>query len=299
MTFTLTAPLNATEGALYSFDITRDTAVDAVTIRWEIVISQGVALTSADFSPTIGEVDFAIGDTEKTVTFTVTNDAIREASQDFEVHIYNNDDDTLLDTQTVTLDDNDGLVRASVAAGAGEAVVLDTTHLLVTGVDGTDAADDLTYTVTDADASTGVLQLRTATNPDVWTDLTTTAGSNTFTQANLDAGNVRFVANDGSDRSDATFTLSIPDGSTSAIEVILTADIRVDTILADADAANIVEVQNETQAQNIETGDGQDIITDGQGNDRIEAGLGDDEIKLTSGGADEVVFRFGANGVAS
>ncbi len=413
MTFTLTAPLTATEGELYSFDITRAGALSAaVTIRWEIALIGATPATSSDFSSLTGTVVFAIGETTKTVTFTPTNDAIREVRENFELRIYNVDDDsTPLETQAVTLvdanapvitssegaditlpegtatteavttltvaDDDTGyswvlggehaaafvfdevtgeikwreepdfetqtiyiftvtvtdddsttplsgsieliirltdvneapeLVRAAVAANAGETVVLDTTHLLTTDVD--DSAAELTYTVT-ALASTGVLQLRTgdgsAGNPYVWTERTTTAGNNNdneFTQADVNGENVRFVAD--ASRGDAagaeSFTLLVADGgpdNTQPIEVTLSAEIREDTTVVNKDEANTVNAENEAEAQNIETGDGQDDIADGQGNDRIEGGLGDDTITLGDDRrGDEIIFRFGANGVA-
>ncbi len=136
MTFTLSAPVVATEGALYSFDITPTEALaDATTIRWQIVPKGALPVTSSDFPSLTGMLSFTSGATvAQTVTFTPTDDARREISKDFELRIYDTaDDSTPLDTQVVTLRDNDdatGTYGNDILTGNGDANIIGfgTTH---------------------------------------------------------------------------------------------------------------------------------------------------------------------------
>ncbi len=119
---TLSAPIEATEGEAYEFDITPSVALsDGVTIRWEIVPKGAVPVVSSDFSALTGSLDFAAGETDaQTVTITPTDDARLETSKDFELRLY--DGDRLLDTQAVTLSDNDaGTFGEQFLAGNADA----------------------------------------------------------------------------------------------------------------------------------------------------------------------------------
>ncbi len=136
MTFTLSAPVVAAEGTLYSFDITPTEALAvATTIRWQIVPKGALPVTSSDFPSLTGMLSFTSGaTTAQTVTFTPTDDARREISKDFELRIYDTaDDSTPLDTQVVTLRDNDdatGTYGNDILTGNGDANIIGfgTTH---------------------------------------------------------------------------------------------------------------------------------------------------------------------------
>ncbi len=224
------------------------------------------------------------------------------------------DDDAPAASTSVTLnirldDANDAPVpvRAALAANADEAVVLDTTHLLTTDVD-EDGADVLTYTI-NVLASTGVLEV-SRDDGATWTAL---GVNGEFTQADVNAGLVRFVADSSATGTDPWFELSVADGGENEVaainNIILYADIRVDKAITDIDMANTADARGQTAPQNIETGDGHDTIYGGGGSDRIDGGLGDDTITLGNGEeadgtaraddrGDEVIYRFGAGGVA-
>ncbi len=130
MTFTLSAPVAAAEGAEYEFTITPTAALAADTmIRWQIVPKGALPVTSSDFPSLTGMLSFTSGaTTAQTVTFTPTDDARREISKDFELRIYDTADDTTpLDTQVVTLRDNDDATGAygnEFLTGNGDANII-------------------------------------------------------------------------------------------------------------------------------------------------------------------------------
>ncbi len=130
MTFILSAPLTATEGTEYEFTITPTAALaDATMIRWQIVPKGALPVTSSDFPSLTGMLSFTVGATAaQTVTFTPTDDARREISKDFELRIYDTADDTTpLDTQVVTLRDNDdatGTYGNELLTGNGDANII-------------------------------------------------------------------------------------------------------------------------------------------------------------------------------
>ncbi len=111
--FILAAPMTATEGELYSFDVTPTAAVSgSMTIRWQIVPKGALPIVSSDFPSLTGMLSFASGAiTAQTVSFMPTDDTRREISKDFELRIYDVGNN-LLDTQAVTLSDNDADTEA-------------------------------------------------------------------------------------------------------------------------------------------------------------------------------------------
>ncbi len=128
--FILSAPVTATEGTEYEFTITPTAALaDATMIRWQIVPKGALPVTSSDFPSLTGMLSFTSGaTTAQTVTFTPTDDARREISKDFELRIYDTaDDSTPLDTQVVTLRDNDdatGTYGNELLTGNGDANII-------------------------------------------------------------------------------------------------------------------------------------------------------------------------------
>ncbi len=133
MTFILSAPLTATEGTEYEFTITPTAALAADTmIRWQIVPKGALPVTSSDFPSLTGMLSFTSGaTTAQTVAFTPTDDARREISKDFELRIYDAADmasePTALDTQVVTLRDNDdaaGTYGNELLTGNGDANII-------------------------------------------------------------------------------------------------------------------------------------------------------------------------------
>ncbi len=277
-----------------------DTETDSADLRWSLTGGADVGLFNIDEAtgeitwnpdnplPDYETLNSADNDEYFEVMVTVTDDGNPTLGDDINIAI------------TLTnVNEAPEHVRAAVAANADETVVLDTTHLLTTDVDD-NGADELTYTITVL-ATTGELQLSG----------TALQVGGTFTQEDVNNGRVSFVTNDGTDTGVTSFTLSVADddglivtfddgqgGETNYFT--LDVSIRVDNIpdSATKGEANTINAENEMEAQNIEAGDGHDEITDGAGNDRIEGGLGDDDIALSTGGADEIIYRFGAGGVA-
>ena len=105
------------EGGSYTFTLTpTGTLSGAVGIRWVIVPKGKVPITDNDFSAFTGAASFASGATAsdvQTITITPTDDDVVEVSGEFEIQVYEvvtgggDDDDLLIDSQDVTLTDDE------------------------------------------------------------------------------------------------------------------------------------------------------------------------------------------------
>ena len=146
------APARAAEGGSLVFTVTlQPAALQAVTA--EYATADGTAAADADYASASGELVFAAGETEKTVTVAVADDAVVE------------DEETL--TLTVWLTDPPG---ASVSA-SGTIADDDMRTLTVAGADVSESAGEAIFTVTLSSAGSSPIGLRYAT-----ADGTATAG---------------------------------------------------------------------------------------------------------------------------
>ena len=133
--------------------------------------------------------------------------------------------------------------------------------------------------------------------------------NNTFTQADVNNGLILYQQPSDVDplvSKSNSFSFTFSDGIADAIdEQTLQITSRVVFDVQNPEEDNSIEGSAETVPQQIEAGDGSDIITGGEANDYIDGGAGDDEIKLTrtvnnveeDAGADEVLYTFSYDGV--
>ncbi|MEW5423213.1 cellulase family glycosylhydrolase [Amorphus sp. 3PC139-8] len=92
--------------ASVTFTVSIDQAQEeAVTVSYETV--DGTALAGSDYEATSGDLEFAPGETEKTVTVTLVDDDVQEGTESFSLKISNPFGDDLVTEATIT-DDEDG-----------------------------------------------------------------------------------------------------------------------------------------------------------------------------------------------
>ena len=193
-----------------------------------------------------------------------------------------------LNVQNVNDDPTQTHNRGAAYDSGAASVVLSARLLQWEDEDTDDGADQITYTLTEVPAS-GTLQSNDGSS---WTALVV---GGTFTQADINAGRVRYVP-DASTPASASFKFTVSDGeSTASAEQTFDITIREAYQLPvgeDEDGDNTVDLSSETDPQSIKTGEGRDNVKDGQGDDRIVAGRDDDMVDLGTGGTDEVVYEF-------
>ena len=193
-----------------------------------------------------------------------------------------------LNVQNVNDDPTQTHNRGAAYDSGAASVVLSARLLQWEDEDTDDGADQITYTLTEVPAS-GTLQSNDGSS---WTALVV---GGTFTQADINAGRVRYVP-DASTPASASFKFTVSDGE-SAASAEQTFDITIREayqlpVGEDEDGDNTVDLSSETDPQSIKTGEGRDNVKDGQGDDRIVAGRDDDMVDLGTGGTDEVVYEF-------
>ncbi len=188
--------------------------------------------------------------------------------------------------------------RTTFAYNAGEETVIDQSSLRVTS----DNQPDLTklvYIITELPTS-GIL-LKDGTQLNV---------RDSFTQADINNGLIRYRPPDDSDTGEQNDSLSFTftDGFRSIDAQTLTISLR--TVFEPGELAeedNTIDRSEQTTPQKINAGDGNDTIIGGQGNDQIDGGAGDDDITLTieddddgnpvTDGADQVFYIFSYDGI--
>ena len=184
--------------------------------------------------------------------------------------------------------------RSTFAYNIGEETVIDQSSLLVISPNEADLTK-LVYTITEL-PSGGVLR-----NEGIQLDV-----NDTFTQADINNGVIRYIPPDGDTGRDETFTFTFTDDAgTSVIDVTLQITSREDFEDGSPDQDNAIDRSAEALPQKIEAGDGSDDIIGSPGNDQIDGGAGDDDITLTrddsgnqvDAGVDEVIYTFGYDGV--
>ncbi|HEX8710071.1 MAG TPA: Calx-beta domain-containing protein, partial [Pyrinomonadaceae bacterium] len=118
-----------------AFTVTLSTA-STLTVTVDFSTANGTAIAGADYTATSGTLTFAPGDTSKTITVTVNNDALDEANETYFVNLSNPSNGTILDGQGLgTINDNDptpslSINNASVAEGDSGTKTLDLTVTL-------------------------------------------------------------------------------------------------------------------------------------------------------------------------
>ncbi|MDD9798757.1 MAG: VCBS domain-containing protein, partial [Alphaproteobacteria bacterium] len=229
---------------------------------------------------------------ERSITLTVvaTSADGGRAEQDVTITITNVDEPFFIE-------------RSTLAYNPGRtAIVLDSTHLSAADEDLADRAKQFTYTITSL-SNAGKLQVlgdhdNDPNTPDTWKDITATF--NTFTQADINAGKVRYVPTDPDSTTDISFSFTVTDDTAGGAPIsgTLNIDVREVETIANPDSNNVVDLSAQIVARIIDTQGQTDIISTGTGNDQIIPGLGDDYVFLAGsthqdeGGADEVVYRF-------
>jgi len=141
----------------------------------------------------------------------------------------------------------------------GGTVIFQTSHLNATDVDNTDS--DLIYTIVSV-PTTGSVKLNNVA----------LVANETFTQADVDAGKVKYVQN-GSQASTDTFGYTVTDGTLITAEQTFTLSIFDSLTIAGTTGDDVItgNIGNDSLSGDL----GTDTITGGAGNDAIDGGTGD------------------------
>ena len=311
-------------GARFAVTITVSGANDAPR-----VIDTGLPAISETIRETI-EIDLSAfftdveGD-ELTFTVTLSDDSLLPAPPSMNTIGLSYDPDTKMITGTlsqigehiikVVADDGNGgtlevtfnvevLVAAPVIRNNGltynsdeEGIIIDETILKATSGNQLDLTL-LVYTITVLPTEGTLLK-----------DGDAIGASDTFTQADVNNGLILYQQPSDVDplvSKSNSFSFTFSDGIADAIdEQTLQITSRVVFDVQNPEEDNSIEGATETVPQQIDAGDGSDIITGGEANDYIDGGAGDDEITLTrddngeqvDAGADEVLYTFSYDGV--
>ncbi|MEM8639509.1 MAG: Calx-beta domain-containing protein [Cyanobacteria bacterium P01_G01_bin.54] len=91
-------------------------AASGKAISVDYATADGTATAGSDYTTNNGTLNFAAGETSKTVTVTLTNDATNEATETFVVDLSNPTNATIADTQgQATINDDDGAPTLSIS----------------------------------------------------------------------------------------------------------------------------------------------------------------------------------------
>ncbi|NBV75894.1 MAG: hypothetical protein EBR59_08055, partial [Methylococcaceae bacterium] len=137
-----------------TFTVTRSGATGAVAAV-DFSTGNGSALASADFTSSSGSLNFAIGDTSKSVTVAITDDNIYESAENFFITLGSPSGAGISDgTGEATINDNDlapgfSINDVTVNEGAGTAT------FTVTRSGATGAVASVSYTSSDGTATAG------------------------------------------------------------------------------------------------------------------------------------------------
>ncbi|MFC5312022.1 Calx-beta domain-containing protein, partial [Azospirillum rugosum] len=238
----------------FTFTVTRTGDLTrATTVAWSVVGSGGVPALASDFENGVlpsGTVTFAAGAATATITVNVAGDITVETNETFTVQLISASNGTVSGTGATavgTIRNDDAPPPPSAdpsqilfvgqnpnsAVNAGTITEGSTTGGLILGNDGDNttpvmlsysaagaSATQVVYTVLKLGANDGdwygTLQLKVNGS---WQTL---SAYGTFTQADLDAGNVRFVPSDGEGFL-STFQFSV---STGAVDPVTRAPVR-------------------------------------------------------------------------
>lgn len=292
-TFTLSADVDSiaegdTTNGEVTFTISRDLGTGAASVA--IQSTGGTALSDSDFTAISQTVEFADGETEKTVTLSTIADEIREDDETLTVTISNpstgqvdpeNDSVQI----TITNDDPNELPVLTVPTDA-DAFIGQTT--LIEGISFTDADDNTGFTVTVSAEGTSQLSINAAANDgvtlhDASGDLlpqgevtNTIVISGTKTNVNSALANLQYITN-----------ASTPGSEVLSIEVedsfggVATSELSINI-------GNSNEL-TDTNGDDLTGSSGNDIFTGTsatfQDDDKIDGGAGsEDKLILTAVG---------------
>jgi len=187
--------------------------------------ADGTALAGADYEATSGVLEFAAGETSKTVSVTVLGERLREGDETFLLNLSNPTGATVADAQAVaTVTDDDPVPAVSVAdATASE-------------------AGPLVFTVTLSNPTTETVTVQYATAGGTATagaDYTAATGVVTFEPGQTSRTVTVAVADDALDEVDETFTLDLSNPSGASV-----ADEQATATLTDNDAPPAVFIDD-------------------------------------------------------
>jgi Ca2+-binding RTX toxin-like protein len=259
--------------------------------------TSGTALATTDFNSAAITVNFANGETNKTVTIPIVNDTIDEANETFNVTLSNPTGGATLGTQktaTVTITDNDPLPVISLNASQ-------------TIVEGFTSPQNVVYTVTLSNPSsqTITVQYGTANSTALaGSDYTSVTGTLTFNPGVTSQTITIPVLNDSTNEANETFTLTLSSPTNATLGTSTTTTTITDTLSASTTTTLPANVENLTltgssvingtgnTGNNVLTGnsanntlnggDGNDTLNGGAGVDTLIGGLGNDIYQVDS-----------------
>jgi len=259
--------------------------------------SSGTALATTDFNSAAITVNFANGETSKTVTIPIVNDTIDEANETFNLTLSNPTGGATLGTQktaTVTITDNDPLPVISLSASQ-------------TIVEGFTSPQNVVYTVTLSNPSsqTITVQYGTANSTALaGSDYTSVTGTLTFNPGVTSQTITIPILNDSTNEANETFTLSLSSPTNSTLGTSTTTTTITDTLSASTTTTLPANVENltltgssvingtgntgnnvltgNTANNTLNGGDGNDTLNGGAGVDTLIGGLGNDIYQVDS-----------------
>ena len=215
------------DGAIPSLSVSGPTDVNeaAGTVTYTVTLSSastalvsvnystadGSATAGSDYSTNNGVLNFAPGETSKTVTVNITNDSVFEGTENFSLNISNPSNATISTGTAVTTIHDDG-------TGAG-GVDNDTPRISVNDVSVNEAAGSVTFTVTLSNASSQTVNVNYTTadgSAVAGSDYEASSGSLSFAPGETSKTITVAITNDNLFEGNETFSvnLSNPDNAT-------------------------------------------------------------------------------------
>ena len=206
------ADAGATEGtdATIDFEVTLDAADDCETATVDWATADGTAVAGEDYTQASGRLTFKPGETTKTVSVVVLDDAVNEGAETFTLRLSNPSGVTLADGEATgtIVDNDDNGVSAPIPANG------------VTASNATQTTVDLAWTLPAQPSGvtvTGVEVQQQATDASWTTVATLAADATSHTVTGLTAGTaysfrIRLVTSSGNADTDAVSatTLAVP-----------------------------------------------------------------------------------------
>ena len=246
-----------------------------------VTSSSGTALANTDFNSAAITVNFANGETSKTVTVPIVDDTIDEANETFNLTLSNPTGGAILGNQktaTITIIDNDPLPVISLSASQ-------------TVIEGLSSPQTVVYTVnlSNPSSQTITLQYTTANGTALsGLDYTSVAGSLVF-NSGVTSQNITIpILNDSINEANETFTLTLTNPTNASLGTISTATTTItDTLTTSTTITLPVNVENltltGTAAINGTGNAGDNIITGNSANNTLDGGTGNDTLKSGAG----------------
>ena len=246
--------------------------------------TNGTATATTDFSSNPITINFASGETSKTITIPIVNDTVYELSETIDLTLSNPTGGATLGTQktaVLTIADDD-LANAPKISIANPATVTE-------GID-----NNVAFTVTLSAASPYPVTVNYTTanlNAKADTDYTTKTGSLTFAVNETSKTITVPIVNDNLSESNETFTLTLSNPTNATLATAQATATITDTITASTTTTLITGVENLTltgtaningtgnAGNNALTGNsGNNTLTTGDGNDTLNGGNGVDTL---------------------